>query len=624
MPTKKKDATATTDQKSNAFRRKELRRKIRSITVVKQEDTSSKQDDPVIKQPENMASRQVEIEGDSFLLAGIYKAQTTLLIPPYAFENLYKNYEESDALQTSINAMVNNIDGFGHAFQFLGKDLELKASAEAKTQLTKVENFFSQVNDEHSFRKLRKEFRKELEIIGISGFEIIRDSSGGEIKDKAKKTIGWKQGAIQMIFHAKFKNIRMARRPAEGVKVTVNIMRDGKLMPITMVKYFRRFAQLEEGTTLKWFKEYGDPRHLCAIDGAYKKSPKECKQVASEILAIKNEVGNEPYGLPRWIGGVLQVLGRTSAQYVNFDLFESQGIPPMAIMVSGGVLNDDSLEELEGIIRSLRGIGKWNKILILESEPNSMSLEDKGGAKIELKNLSEYRAEDQMFDRYLSTTEGDIRHIYRLPDLYTGASETYTHSTSKSAQKVAEEQVFVPEREDFDEIVNFQFMQKEFGITLWKFVTKGPKLSGAEDIAKGVETFGKGGAFTINNAIDQANSAFNTQMSKFTEKWADYPFPIVMKLISLGRLKLDDIENASLPTQITETYSEVKKNLEKMATIVGIAENIPDDDELQKVEGIDPKVIAFLTTLRELTKYLEPPEKETPVKKGKKIKIKEK
>ena len=49
---------------------------------------------------------------------------------------------------------------------------------------------------------------------------------------------------------------------------------------------------------------------------------------------------------------------------------------------------------------------------------------------------------------------------------------------------------------------------------------------------------------------------------------------------------------------------------------------LPDDEELQKIEGLDPKVLQFLLTLRELTKYMEPPEKKTPVKKGKKIKIK--
>ena len=88
MPAKKKDATAD-KEKSKALIRSGLRRKILKLSVVNQDDKD-------LNQPDNMASRQVEIEGDSFLVAGIYKAQTTLLVPPFAFENLYKNYEESD------------------------------------------------------------------------------------------------------------------------------------------------------------------------------------------------------------------------------------------------------------------------------------------------------------------------------------------------------------------------------------------------------------------------------------------------------------------------------------------------------------------------------------------------
>lgn len=531
-------------------------------------------------------SRQVEIEGDIFQVAGVYADNSILIMPPYAFESLYEWYENSDALQTCIDAIINNVDGFGHVFQYLGEDLKLKDSAEAMKQLTKIENFFSQVNDNQSFRTIRKAFRKELEIIGCSAFEIIRNNKGD----------------ISMMFHAKMKNMRMSIRSNKSVKVPVTMMRDGKQVTIIMRKFFRKFCQLDNGSQLKWFKEFGDPRFMDASSGEYKKTAVECKPLASEILFVKNEVGNEPYGLPRWIGAMLQVLGRRNAHYINYDLGETQGIPPLAVSVSGGILNDESLDDLEAIIKGARGVENWNKVLILESVPNSASLDEKGGAKIELKNLTEYRKEDQMFDRYLKATEADIRGRYRLADLYVGRSENYTHSTSKSAQKVTEEQMFVPEREDFDEIVNMQLLKKEFNITLWKFVTKGPRLSGADDISQGVDTFGKAAAFTINNAIEQANIAFNTQMSKFEDTWANYPFPLVMQLIKLGRLKIEGLENAQLPTQITQTQV-LQENVKKMSEIVGIAEDLPDIEELEGLAGLDSdtqRLVDFLMSLKTL------------------------
>lgn len=541
---------------------------------------------------QDLASRQVEVAEDSFLNQGLY-GEKLLLQPSYSFASLYSFYEESDALQTCIEAIIKNVDGFGYTLQFLGDDLKQQTSNEALKEKTKAENIFDQINDEQSFRSLRKDFRKEYEIIGISGFEIIRNKFTKE---------------IMTMHHAKFLNIRMTQRAKESIDVKVPIKRNGEVVSVTLKKYFRKYAQMENGKTLRWFKEYGDPRVMDATTGEYMTGNKKPKMVASEILAVKNSVGNEPYGLPRWIGAILQVLGRRNAQYINYDLFESQGIPPMAVMVSGGVLNDESLDELENVIRSMRGVEKWNRILILESLPNSTALDDKGGAKIELKNLSDYRNDDQMFSKYLEATKSDIRGVYRLPDMYTGENKNYTHSTAKTSQKVAEEQIFDPERQDFDEVVNFLLMVRELGIKLWKYVTKGPRLAGADDIAKGVETFGKAGAFTINNAIEQTNKAFNITMSKFDEKWANYPFPIVVELIKLGRLKLD-FENAepitpepdSIDDVITPDATQIADdNLKKIASIIDISEDIPDDEELESMPGITPGMLQFLTTLRKV------------------------
>jgi len=124
----------------------------------------------------------------------------------------------------------------------------------------------------------------------------------------------------------------------------------------------------------------------------------------------------------------------------------------------------------------MRGVEKWNKVLLLESNIETVGLEEKGTARIELKNLSEYRKEDQMFGNYLESTEKNIRHRFRLPPLFTGSAESFTHATAKSAQVVAEEQVFVPERSSFDEAVNGEVVFREFQAEKWKYKTSGHKV----------------------------------------------------------------------------------------------------------------------------------------------------
>lgn len=467
---------------------------------------------------DELYKRQVEEDRDPF---EVYYSKERLVQPPYSFVRLYKIYEESDMLQECIEAYQQNVDGFGYQMQFLGDDVKDKDTTDALNELEKAENFFDQVNDEQSMMTIRKLMRQDYEVLGNGAFEIVRNL----------------YGQPQMIFYMPFIRLRVAQIERTPVTVTIQVMREGKLVDIKVKKFFRRYAQISvTGQKLRWFKSYGDPRTLDALTGEYVTDGTKPKLPASEIMHFKQAFGDSVYGLPRWIGAVLDVLGRRSSQFVNYDLFESQGIPPMAVMVSGGALTDESIEDIENMLDSLRGAGKWNRCLVLESTPESQGLEDKGNAKIELKNLSEYRKEDQMFATYLQSTERTIRHRFRLPPLYVGAAETFTHATAKSAKEVAEEQIFVPERASFDEIINTRLCP-DLDITLWKYSTRGPQIVGAEEISSGVSAFAQTGAFTINHAIDMANAAFGLQMSKFNEDWANYPFPLVSKLLELNRLK---------------------------------------------------------------------------------------
>lgn len=450
----------------------------------------------------------------------LYSSQN-LLLPPYDFDNLYSIYEENDVLQACVAAMRNNVDGFGYDLDFVGDDFKEKKTPEAKAEYESLKNFFDYANDEQSWTTIRKDAREDLEVIGNAAIEIVRNL----------------KGEIALAYHLPFKRMRIAAIKTgqeDGVRTKVVVFRNGKPTTLTVRKLFRRFCQLSpSGKKLRWFKSFGDPRPMDATDGLFK-SPVEIKRFATEVMHFKLNFGGNVYGFPRWIGAVLEAMGRRSAQFVNYDLFESQGLPPMAIMVSNGILTDDSVSAIQEMVRGLRGVEKWNRVVLLESHVESSGLEDKGQAKIELKNLAEYRKEDQMFERYLTSTAHNTRHSFRLPPLYVGMTETYTMATSKAAKTVAEEQIFVPEREAVDEIINQRIVVKEFNAKYWRYRTRGPRIVGAEEISKGVETFSKVGAFSVNHAIEMANEAFGLNMTKYEGKWADYPLEFVIKLVEQG------------------------------------------------------------------------------------------
>jgi PBSX family phage portal protein len=501
--------------------------------------------------------------------------------PVYNFQNLWRIFEESDILQSCVDAYQKNVDGFGYQMIFLGDDTKDKDLPVNKAQLTRARNFFDRVNEEQSFTTTRQLVRQDVEVIGNGAFEVIRNL----------------KGEVAVLYHMPFKYLRMSSIASDSVIKKVLLPRDGKLIPVKVRKYYRKFAQLRsDGKRLRWFKEFGDPRSMNAVTGEFGAVGEKVKNPASEIWHHKIPFGGMAYGLPRWIGAMLSVMGRRLAEFVNYDLFENQGIPPMVAMVSGGTLTDESMKTLQDMIRGLRGSQNFNRIWLLEALIESVGLEDRGNVKLELKNLSDFRKEDMMFGTYLEGTEKVVRHRFRLPPLYVGAAETFTHATAKAAQTVAEEQVFVPERFLFDERVTNQLLP-EIKVDQFIFKTKGPRVVGAADISTAIKTFTDSGAFTVNHAIERANEAFGLEMSKFTEPWADYPVPVIVELIKQGKIAPEDIiknmnfaipaeppEPKKIPATVLPTQKLLegpgKKKLPGLLKKVAKSSDFTDDEKL--------------------------------------------
>jgi len=460
--------------------------------------------------------RNIQEDEDRF--ESLY-VKNRLIQPPYPFHRLTTVYEESDLLQGCIDAKIQNIDGFGYKLVFLGDDQD-KDSPQAKQERVRLENFLDYANEEESWRTIRKKFRQDMEALGNGAFEMLRSRAG----------------RIQLAYHAPFKDLRMSKQQTKPVTVTLPLQRDGKVINIKVKKYFRKYAQLGfTGKRLRWFKEFGDPRPMDATNGEYKSSNRSCKKVASEIWHFKYHFGSEVYGLPKWIGAILQVMGKRYATFVNYDLFNNQGIPPLVVLVNNGTLSDESWEDLEAIIRGMRGVTNWNRVAVLESEAESAGLEDKGNAKIELKNLAEFRKDDLMFDKYMDRTTQDLRHSSRIPPLYFGDAKMFTHATAKASQTVGEEQVFIPNRQDFDEPWNAKITRNELGVTLWRMESKGPKVAGSNEISNAVEVFTKAGAISINNAIERGNEALGLEMSRIDAEWANFPLTLILELVKMGK-----------------------------------------------------------------------------------------
>lgn len=474
-----------------------------------------------------LGTRQIPEDLD---MESLFKGDKDLVRHPYNPSKLYVIYEESSILPQCVDAMVKNIDGFGHDLAYKGRAGKESSPAVLKEK-ENVEAFLSKSNEKESFVTIRKEMRTDLEVTGNGYFEIIRDRGG----------------KISLMYHADARYIYAQRVQTERVEITAMLFRNGKERPVKIQRRFRKYLMVISPAkrTVRWFKEFGDPREMCSITGKYvddmnaeeQNKYKKAGEQASEIYHFK--LGNGTYGIPRWIGNVLTVRGMRSADFVNWDLFENQVVPPLAVLVSGGKLTSESVQDLLKIFMGKRGLENFNKILLLEAESEG-TISDKSQVKVDMKEMSTARKEDAMFTTYTDKGEHRVRGSYRLAPLYVGRSDSYSKSTADSSKMVSEEQVFVPERQLFDEIANNELFAP-LNLKYWSFKSKGPRLVSGPDIVKGFETFGKQGVFTINDGIRLANALLGTDLAVYEQDWANLPIPIVLELAKIGALELPGV-----------------------------------------------------------------------------------
>jgi PBSX family phage portal protein len=444
-------------------------------------------------------------------------SQYALLIPPYSPERLYRIFEESSVLPTCIQAMIDNIPGFGYDYIYQNG----KVLPENSVEKAEMEDLLSQANETQSFLSVRRDARRDIEVTGNGYYEVVR----------------YPDRTIALIYQAKATNMRITALDEEPQRVKVFLRRKGKIVESTIKKRFRKFAYLVDGTTnkVRWLKEFGDPRAINPETGDYMSS--RSRNQANEIIHIKLEGGLSPYGVPRWIGNMMNVLGTRAADYVNYDIFNNQGIPPLLVLISGGVLTDESIDDLENMFAAHKGMTEFNKLAILEAEDMSGDVDSPNKARIDVKPLTEYRKEDQMFGDYIDKSSKYVRQSFRLPPLLIGTSESYSFASSKTSRLIAEEQIFKPERLTEDE----QLSATLFGhLPEWKFRTKGPEVIRSDEVASLFAHLTNSGALTVNDAVDIANKMFDLKLERRVEDWAELPLAIVLALAKAGRLKLPE------------------------------------------------------------------------------------
>lgn len=403
---------------------------------------------PILKaERELLRTQSMGVEDDPFTQLGMtgLGEKGQILEPTYNLVTLRTLSQQNNTLLQAVSAMEVNIDGTG--YELARKDGGV-FSEDDKKKAKKLSEFFDEPWPGKSFITIRRELRRDLETTGNAYLEIVRNQKG------------------EIVFIRPVDGMLMRMMKLEDpVPVNKKINRAGSEINVKVLERQRKYVQKIGDTKVRFFKDYGIERKLNAVTGEWQgEEPDNTETIptadlANEILhftVVKDVL--TPYGVPRWINNIPSVLGSRKAEEFNLEFFDHGGLPPALIIIQGGQLSNESRTLLTNY---LSGKAKSKQRgAIVEIFASSGDLGSAGNVKVSVERFGDERQKDSMFQQYDANCAEHVRISFRLPPMFLGLSEAYNFATAYTAYMIAEAQVFLPERDEFDETLNLTIMKE--------------------------------------------------------------------------------------------------------------------------------------------------------------------
>lgn len=436
------------------------------------------------------------------------------ITPPIDRSWLLQIVSCSGELCRDIDVMVANVDGFGHRFvpriavdgidEETGEPLVDEETRKAvRAERIFLDNFFAMAamgeNGKHeSFVGLRKRTRKGLEATGDGFWEVIRGPTGKLLTFRCLRP-----------HHVRLGVADAADTRIERKYLTQTLEGTWEWETRTEWHRFRRYAQCvvdSRAQETRWFKCFGDPRVLDVETGLWiphesevgpehagptvedfdgQGNPMPWGRRANEIVHFAIHDPASPYGCARWLGETKAVLGVTAAEEINYSTFDNNNVPSMLVTVSNGSLTDASIARIEEFVKThIRGQRNYSQFLILEGELAEDAIVGESGLpKIDVRQLQDSQIRDVLFGDYTKSRNDNIRSAFRFSSIFTGDATEVNESSAEQLRRLADEQVFALERDDFDAFVNDAIFP-ELGIRWHRFVSRTPNVTDNQELVR--------------------------------------------------------------------------------------------------------------------------------------------
>ncbi|QHJ74596.1 hypothetical protein VH22019_00032 [Vibrio phage VH2_2019] len=432
-------------------------------------------------------SAKAEVEGLSLTTGS---AQP--LTPPYDFDLLQNFADNSSTLSPCISAMEINVDATGHEIYPVDdadKDYENDADYQAVVEL------FREPYPNTTMVQLRKRTRRDLERLGNAYIEVIFNTAGD----------------VVFLKYINAKYVRLIKYAAEDkVAATLKIARKGVTREMTVNRQERRYVY-KKGQVCRYLSQMGATRDLDAETGEW--APKgnrlPANKRATGIIHLKAiEDGEGAYALPRWIAQARSVAGESEAESLNLSYFKNGGIPPIMIFLQNGRITDGSRKQLESAL-SGKAADKQQGVIV-ETVSTTGSLDKAGNVSVKVERFGSDRQSDGMFAKYTEDCYVKVKSSYRMPQLFLGRTNDYNYATAYASIVVGEAQVFKPERDEFDSIINNVIVRPM--TDRFEFRSK-PLVAVDVEIQKSIlEMVSSKGAISNEELVDVANNLSNLNL----------------------------------------------------------------------------------------------------------------
>lgn len=465
--------------------------------------------------------------------------------------------DDSTILPQCIRAYKSNIAGFGISVEYMEdyKD-ETPEMIEEWDKLTEIINL---LNMDMQTKEVFENIVRDRETYGIAYCEVIRDMEGV---------------VVELQFIVDTPSIDMTY-PLEPYVDTIYCYK-GK--QISRKKKFRKFRQNVAGKTV-YFKEFGDSRIMNKKTGEYvgESDNIEKDDEANEIIEFR--IGSMPYGEIRWIGQVLTIDGNRRAEILNNSYFRKGRHTPLMILIKGGTLSDTAFNKLQKYMESIEGENGQHSFLVLEADTNETTagFSEQKQPEVEIKDMAAILQKDELFQEYQDNGRKKVQSAFLLPDLYVGYTTDFNRATAQTAMEVTEKQVFQPERESLEWIINNRLLNA-YNFQYVKAGLNKPDITNPDDIQKILNVTERAGGITPNMAKEYTYEVLGKDgCEDYPGEWGDTPLAY-SKTISQSQLQQD------LNSVIGEKLQAAKNKPTEQNAVPQDNKQAVTDEEMQQLD----------------------------------------